>query len=104
MMKVIKGGRMQVSSYVFQSPYPSAVQVGRPDPLAQSQENSDSAVDSLSDVGNQTKRDAQAYKTQVSTGASVNVAASSMDSAVSGSLGEFTSLNAQTQATEAYSS
>ncbi|MFC2074342.1 hypothetical protein ACFLR3_03730, partial [Campylobacterota bacterium] len=64
---------MQVSSYVFQSPYPSAVQVGRPDPQAQTQENNSVAVDSLTDVGNQTKRDAEAYKAKVSTGASVNV-------------------------------
>ncbi len=95
---------MQVSSYVFQSPYPSAVQVGRPDPQAQTEENKSAGVDSLSDVGNQTKRDAEAYKAQISTGASVNVAASSTDGAVSSSLGEFTTLNAQSQAAEAYSS
>ncbi len=95
---------MQVSSYVFQSPYPSAVQVGRPDPLAQKQEDDASAVDALSQAGNQSMRDAQAYKAQVSRGASVNVAASSTDSGVSSSLGEFTSLNAQNLAAEAYSS
>ncbi len=95
---------MQVSSYVFQSPYPSAVQVGRPDPQAQKEEENNAAVDTLSSITNQTKNDAQAYKAQVSTGASVNVAASSTDTAVSSSLGEFTTLNAQNQAAEAYSS
>ena len=95
---------MQVSSYVFQSPYPSAVQVGRPDPLAKAQEESSASVDAVSDLGNQTKREAEAYKAQVSTGASVNVAVSSTDSVTSSSLGEFSTLNAQNQAAEAYSS
>ena len=95
---------MQVSSYVFQSPYPSAVQVGRPDPQAQVQEGSSAAVDAISNIGNQTKRDAEAYKIQASAGASVNVAVSSTDGAVSSSLGEFSTLSAQNQAAEAYSS
>jgi len=95
---------MQVSSYVFQSPYPSSFQVGRPDPSAQTEESKSVATDALSDIGNQSKRDAESYKAQVSAGASVNVAASSADSGVSESLGEFTTLNSKTQASEAYSS
>ena len=95
---------MQVSSYIFQSPYPSSFQVGRPDPLAKTQEESSAATDALSDIGNQSKRDAQAYKAQASTGASVNVAVSSTDSGVSEALSTFTTLSAKNQAAEAYSS
>ncbi len=95
---------MKVNSYIFQSPYPSPIQVGRPDPQAQTQENSNTSVDAIADAGNQSKRDAQVYKSQVSSGSSVNVAASSTDTKVNSSLGEFTTLNAKTQASEAYSS
>lgn len=31
---------MTVSSYIYQSPYPSSMQMGRPDPAAQQQNNS----------------------------------------------------------------
>ena len=95
---------MKVNSYIFQSPYPSPIQVGRPDPQAQTQENTNTDVNAIADAGNQSKRDAENYKAQVSSGATVNVAASSTDSKVNSSLGEFTTLNAKTQATEAYSS
>ncbi len=95
---------MKVNSYVFQSPYPSPIQVGRPDPQAQTQENTNADVNAIADAGNQSKRDAQSYKAQISSGSSVNVAASTTDSKVNSSLGEFTTLNAQTQASEAYSS
>ncbi len=95
---------MNVQTYVFQSPYPSAVQVGRPDPQSQTQEDTNVAVDAISTAGNQTLRDAKDYKAQQSTGASVNVAASSSDSGVSGSLEEFSTLNAQSQAVGAYTS
>ncbi len=94
---------MKVESYVFQSPYPSPVQLGRPDPLAQAEEKTTEAVNSIADATNQSKRDAQNYKAQLSSGASVNVAASSTDKGLSSSLSEFTALNAKAQATGAYS-
>ena len=59
---------MKVEAYVFQSPYPSAVQVGRPDPQSQTQEDTATAVDAISTAGNQTLRDAQGFKAQQSTG------------------------------------
>ena len=100
MIKTI-GGLMEISSYVFQSPYPTSVQVGRPDPQAVSQSNENEAVDALSKAGSDTLKEAEAYQLQ-STGSSVNVAVSSADSGVSYSLETFSSLNTQVQASEAY--
>lgn len=97
---------MNVSSYIFQSPYPSPIQIGRPDPSAQVEEEPKKAVEELAQ-GNVAKPQpsADAFLAQATnSGNSVNVAASSTDSGVSSSLGEFTTLNTQTQATEAYTS
>ena len=95
---------MEIPTYVFQSPYPSAVQVGRPDPQAVSQEKTTEAVDVLSKAGEQNSRDAEAYLSQISSGTSVNVVQSSTDAAVSSSLEGFSTLNQQNKAQEAYSS
>jgi len=94
---------MEIPSYVFQSPYPTAIQVGRPDPQAVTQSNENEAVDALSSAGNETLKEAEAYQFQ-STTSSVNVAVSSTDTAVSASLETFSSLNNQIQASESYGS
>ena len=94
---------MEIPSYVFQSPYPTAIQVGRPDPKVVSQSNENEAVDALSSAGNETLKEAEAYQLQ-STTSSVNVAVSSSDAGVSASLETFTSLNNQIQASESYGS
>ena len=95
---------MEIPTYVFQSPYPSAVQVGRPDPQAVSQEKTTEAVDVLSKAGEQSSRDAKAYLSQISSGTSVNVVQSATDAVVSSSLEGFSTLNQQNKAQEAYSS
>jgi len=96
---------MNISSYIFQSPYPSPIQVGRPDPQAEKQEVESKPVETLTQTTNKAQPNAEAYVAQAtSSGASVNVAASSTDSGVKSSLGEFTSLNNKSQATEAYTS
>lgn len=92
---------MNISSYIFQSPYPSPIQVGRPDPQAEKQEVESKPVETLAQTSKKTNPGAEAYVAQV-TGSSVNVAASSADKGVSSSLGEFTSLNNKSQAAEAY--
>lgn len=93
---------MEIQSYVFQSPYPTAVQVGRPDPqTVQSDENE--AVETLSNTGNVPVQEAAPSEFQ-STLSNVNVAVSSTDSGVSDSLDTFSSLSTQAQASEAYSS
>jgi len=96
------GGLMEIPSYVFQSPYPTAVQVGRPDPQVAVESNDSLAGDALSSAGNDTLKEAETYQFQ-STSSSVNVAVSSVDSGVSASLDTFSSLNNQIQASEAYS-
>ena len=95
---------MNIPSYIFQSPYPSPIQVGRPDPLAQKAEEESKPVETLAQATNKAQPNADAYLAQV-TGSkpSVNVAASSTDNSVSSSLGNFISLNNKTQAAEAYS-
>jgi hypothetical protein len=96
---------MNISSYIFQSPYPSPIQVGRPDPQAEKQEVESKPVETLTQTTNKVQPSAEAYVAQATgSGSSVNVAASSTDSGVSSSLGEFTSLNNKSQAAEAYTS
>ena len=97
---------MNIPSYIFQSPYPSPIQVGRPDPQAEKQEVESKPVETLTQTTNRVQPSSEAYIAQAtgSAGASVNVAASSTDSGVSSSLGEFTNLNNKSQAAEAYTS
>lgn len=93
---------MEVPTYTFQSPYPSAIQVGRPEPRPFAQNDTKEAVDALSEAGNTSLKEAEAYKFQ-STLSSVNVAESSTNPDVSSSLETFSSLNGQIQADNAYS-
>ena len=95
---------MDVKTYIFQSPYPSAVQLGRPDPLADTSSQDKEAVDALKSTGDVQQREASFYKSQSSAAASVNVALSSTDSALSESLDGFASLNSAVQASAAYES
>jgi len=95
---------MEVKTYVFQSPYPSAVQVGRPDPLAVDSSSGDKeAVDALKSAGDNTQREASFYQSQ-SKVSSINVALSTSDSAVGDSLESFSSLNTTLKASTAYGS
>jgi len=94
---------MEVSSYVFQSPYPSAIQVGRPDPQSSNEDKSTEVIDTLSKANNSTLQEAQSYKFQ-STLSSVNVAVSSTDTGLSSSLESYNTLKGQAQASDAYSS
>ena len=96
---------MDVTSYIFQSPYPQAVQFGRPDPVAAAQQKQQENSAQLSTTANQTQQEAKAYQYSATsqTGASVNVAASTSDSGVAASLDAFTTVNTQVQASAAYS-
>lgn len=96
---------MNVSSYIFQSPYPQAVQFGRPDPVAEAQKQQEENTKQLSQTTTDTSQKAEQYQYTATsqTGSSVNVAASSTDSGVTGALAEFTSVNTQVQAAAAYS-
>ena len=96
---------MNIPSYIFQSPYPSPVQFGRPDPVAQAQQQAQENTEQLSNTATPLQQEAQTYEYSVtsSTGSSVNVAASTADSGVSSSLAEFTTVNSQQQAAAAYS-
>jgi hypothetical protein len=96
---------MTIPSYIFQSPYPNPVQFGRPDPVAQAQQEAQENTEQLSTTPTQVQQEAQSYEYSVTspTGSSVNVAASTADSGVSSSLAEFTTVNTQQQAAAAYS-
>lgn len=89
---------MTVSSYIFQSPYPQAVQFGRPDPVAQAQEKSQANTEGLSTVQSSSQQPQSAPKSLPS----LNVAASSADAGVTSSLNSFTTVNSQVQAAAAY--
>lgn len=94
---------MNISSYIFQSPYPSPIQVGRPDPQAEKEEAGTKPAETLAQTNKKAQPGAEAYVAQKTGSVSfVNVVASSTDSGVSSSLGEFTSLNNKSQAAEAY--
>ena len=95
---------MEVPTYIFQSPYPSAIQVGRPNPQAQTSSDSTGAVDALSQTDKKTNENSEPYVSQQNSGSSVNVAVSSTDTAVSSSLDTFSSLSSLDKATEAYES
>jgi len=96
---------LEVTSYIFQSPYPSNVQYGRPDPLSQTQERQQENTQALSSTPDTAQNSAQSYAaSQPSAAVSVNVAASSTDAGVSASMETFSTLNSQVQAAAAYSS
>lgn len=94
---------MEIPRYVFQSPYPFATQVGRPDPQAQTQQNQESDIAALSQTDQQRSVSSSEYISQSSSASSLNVALSSVDSGVSSSLDSFSTLNSQIKAIEAFS-
>lgn len=53
---------MNVSSYIFQSPYSSQVQVGRPDPSVQKESTSTQSSDSSFAPVNTTAQEAQTFQ------------------------------------------
>lgn len=54
---------MNVTSYIYQSPSPQAVQVGRPDSSAKSSDSSASTANTATDLSsNETFQDAQSFK------------------------------------------
>lgn len=94
---------MEVTSYIFQSPYSSAVQVGRPDPLAQKQERQNSESNTLLQTQNSKIENPSEFVQQASSASSVNVAVSTTNTSVSNSLNTFSSLNAQVKSITAFS-
>ncbi len=54
---------MNVSSYIFQSPYSNQVQIGRPDPNAPKEDNSIQTASKAPAATNKTVQEAQAFQT-----------------------------------------
>lgn len=94
---------MEVSSYIFQSPYSSAVQVGRPDPQAQKQESQNSESNALLQTQDSKINNPSAFVQQINSTSSVNVVVSTTNTSVSNSLNSFSSLNAQAKSITAFS-
>lgn len=94
---------MKISTYIFKSPYPSAVQVGQPDPQAEASSSQEAAVNVLSSTDKKRSETSPAFLKQASSAGSVNVAVSSTDSVVRSSLETFSSLNSKSKAAEAFS-
>ncbi len=97
---------MNVTSYVFQSPYPQPVQFGQPDPVAKAQEQMQESSQEFSSAPTPTQQEAEGFLGSITASAapSVNVAASTSDSGVSSALSDFSTANAQVQAASAYAS
>lgn len=94
---------MNVGSYIFQSPYPSPIQVGRPDPQAKMEEGSGNTAEASVQPAVKAQPDASAFVAQKTKPVpSVNVVASSTNSALSSSLESFSSINKQAKVVEAY--
>ena len=94
---------MDISSYVFQSPYPHQFQIGRPDPSMQQQEQQEEAVQGLQEAQSMPLRqEAEAYLQSAQSAPSVNVAQSSTDASVSSAIDGFTSANNLIQGAAAY--
>lgn len=95
---------MQVSSYLFQSPYPQQVQFGTTDPVAQSQQTQQDNSTQIAQTPTTTQQQAGQYQYTATsqTGSSVNVAASSTNVGVATSLETFTAASNQMQAAQAY--
>ncbi len=53
---------MTVQKYLFQSPYSSSVQIGRPDPNAKSEDTDSIAQNSSANFTNQTLQDSQNFQ------------------------------------------
>ncbi len=96
---------MNISSYVFQSPYPNQFQIGRPDPSLKQNEQQQEAADGFNKIAQQPlQKEVEGYLSSAKTGASVNVANSVANSDVSAAIESFTSANNLVQAASAYNS
>ena len=93
---------MNVQSYTFKSPYPSSMQTGTAVP--QPEEQKPLEVPKTEEVKGETEQKVESYVSSLGNSNSINVANSSTDSALSSSLSEFTQINTQVQAEQAYSS
>lgn len=91
---------MQVNSYIFQSPYSQAVQVGQPDPTSVKKEEKPSVAPVMSDTS---KSVASQGKISSLVGSSVSVPLTTVQSAsTQSSVSEFKSLISVTQAQKVY--
>ena len=54
---------MNINRYLFQSPYSSQVQIGRPDPSVKTEENTQKGGSELTKNTNQTLKEAQTFQT-----------------------------------------
>ncbi len=93
---------MNIQSYTFTSPYPSQMQMGKAVPEPEEQKPLEAPK--AQEIKSETAQKADSYVSSISSSSSVNVANSSTDSAVASSLSEFTQINTQVQAEQAYSS
>jgi hypothetical protein len=89
---------MNIQSYTFQSPYPSPIQTGKPVPEPETQEQTQVAQSETPKTPTQQK--AELYESSMERSQSLNVANSS--TTLSSSLSEFTRINTQLQAQQAY--
>jgi len=89
---------MQVQSFIFQAPYPSAIQIGRPNPVTVQESEPSEA---LQQSNNQSIQDAKL--TKIKQTSSVNVASSLSNSGVVEALNTFTDINALSEANKVYS-
>jgi hypothetical protein len=95
-----KGAIMNIHSYTFQSPYPSPIQTGKPVPETEPQEQTQ--ISQGETLKTPTQQKVESYESSMKSSQSVNVANSTNQSAVSSSLTEFTRINTQLQAEQAY--
>jgi hypothetical protein len=58
---------MNATSYLFQSPYNSQVQFGRPDPASSSEKQTNKNMSSINQEANTTLKDAKSFQTSQTT-------------------------------------
>ena len=92
---------MEVTQYIFQSPYTSSVQVGRVDPATVKKEEI-TQDEGLSNLDTQLQDSSPEYLAQTSSASAINVVSSSSNSSVSAALEKFSSLNTLAQAKSAF--
>ncbi len=95
---------MEVAKYVFQSRYSSPFQLGRLDTQTADKEAKTELGNKVPVVKEQGVTAAKNSVSQVTSSSSVNLSQSSKESGLSDSLKNFTTINNQTKAVQAYSS
>ncbi|QFR50231.1 hypothetical protein FJR48_11020 [Sulfurimonas lithotrophica] len=58
---------MNTTRYLFQSPYHSQVQFGRPDPSSEQNQKTDNNLTNLNDVNNSVQKEAQSFQATQTT-------------------------------------